>query len=234
MRALPVPKKSPKRKTKPRGLTPQHEAFIAEYLLTGKQVHSYRHAFPGTSYGTAATLAGRLLKKVEIQKELDAARSDSKRAFQVKFRKVLEKFATLGFSDIGDVVDLTDPDRPRLKPREEIPAEARRAIKSIGRTAHGVRVTMHDQNAALKVLASHLGISTEITPLDALLAGLPAALREQVRQALAGTLPPGCDPPGTGGGESGDSPAVRGGVDAGVPAPVHPPVHVIPPQRPRR
>jgi phage terminase small subunit len=172
-------------------LTPQQQAFLAEYLLTGKQVHAYRHAFPGTSYCVAKTNANRLLKNANVRREVSAAQTDAKRQFRVRFRQLLDKFAQLAFSDIGDVVDLTDPDRPRLKPRAEIPPEARKAIKSIAMTPHGVKVTMHDQAQALRVLAAHLGLTQEITPLESLLAGLPPELAAQVRVALAGAVRPG-------------------------------------------
>jgi len=122
--------------------------------------------------------------------ELDAARSDVRKQFRVTVRKVLAKRAQLAFSDIGNVLDLSDPARPRLKPYHDIPPEARRAIQSVAVTKDGVRVRMADQNAALSALEARLGLRTAITPLDSLLAALPPRVADGLRVLLAHPSPP--------------------------------------------
>lgn len=180
-RKKPTPPPPPR----PPGVGPREMKFVEEYLLTGKAVRSYMAAYPGTTYGSAATLASRLLKKVHIRAELEAARLDQRRHYRVTAGKVIRKWAELAFSDIGDVMDLTNPAYPRLKKYADMPAEARRAVQSIARTRDGVRVKLADQAAALKALSAHLGIAQEIAPLDALLAALPPELAARVRAALA-------------------------------------------------
>src|SRR5438132_1370591 len=103
-----------------RPLSVRQRRFIEEYLLTGKAVHSYRHAYPGSTYRTAATNSSELLKNTEIQEELKAARRDMRRRTGVSADKIIRKRGQLAFSDIGDVLDLSDPDRPRLKAYKDI------------------------------------------------------------------------------------------------------------------
>jgi phage terminase small subunit len=171
----------------PPSLAPRERKFVEEYLLTGRKVHSYRHAFPGAGYKTASVQVGRLLAKPSIGEEIRAAQADQRRRFNVTAAKVIRKWCELAFSDIGDVIDLTVPRNPKLKPRADIPAEARRAIQSVAKTRDGVRVKMADQVAALRALSAHLGLAQEIAPLDVLLAALPPELAAQVRAALAGS-----------------------------------------------
>jgi len=61
-------------------LTENQKHFVEEYAIDRNAVQAYRRAYgPGVTYGSAATLAGRLLKKVEVQNALRAARRDSLR-----------------------------------------------------------------------------------------------------------------------------------------------------------
>jgi hypothetical protein len=188
------PKPKPPRKRAaappdPDALTLAEQTFLEHFLLTDNRTLAYRKAHPGCSYHTARSEGCKLLAKPSIRREVDAFRAEQRRRFRVRAAAVLRERAWLAHSDLGDVVDLSDPDWPRLKPYAEIPLAARRAVKSVAVSAHGgVKVVMHDKPASVTSLEKHLGLtSTEIPSLDALLALLPAPLAALVRAALAGT-----------------------------------------------
>lgn len=181
------------------GLTPEQQRFVDEYLIDLNGTQAYRRAFPGASYHTSRNEAAKLLAKPCIKREVKAARDAQQRRTRITADRVLRELARIAFADVADVMDLTDPDRPRLKPLRDMPPDARRAVQEISRTPNGVKVKLAAKQAALDRLCQHLGLSTQITPLEALLATVPAEHREFVRTLLAGALPPGDDPPGTGG-----------------------------------
>lgn len=186
------------------GLTLEQKQFVDEFLVDLNATQAYRRAFPGTSYGSAGVLAARMLKNVRVAKEVKAARKALSKRTQITAEKVLREYARIAFSDIGD---LFTPDG-RLASAKSIPLEARRAISSVkvGRqktTRMGeteieeseIEYKLWPKTEALSKLFNHLGLSSEITPLDALLAALPKQLSEQVRQAIAGDVHPPSDPP---------------------------------------
>ena len=178
------------------GLTDTERRFVDEYLTDLNGTQAYRRTYPRTPYASARVLATRLLAKVSIRAEIDAAIKARSQRTRITADKVLREYARLAFSDIGDVVDLSDPDSPRLKPRTDIPADARRTIQEVSRTQHGVKVKLADKRGALDKLAEHLGIAQPIPPLESLLAGLKPELAAAVRAELAASLSGGNDPPG--------------------------------------
>jgi hypothetical protein len=84
-------------------LAPAQQRFVDAYILSPNAVQAYLAAYPGTPYRSAATLAGRLLKKVEVRAEIDAARRDRQRLFA--FDELLgevgpRKTPPLGYDDV--------------------------------------------------------------------------------------------------------------------------------------
>lgn len=184
-------------------LTENQRRFVDEYLIDLNATQAYRRAFPGTTYATAAVEASRMLKKPNVVKEVKAARSALAKRSRITAEKVLREYARIAFSDVGDMVAADG----KIAPMRNIPLEARRAIASVkvGRsktTRLGeesveeceVEYKLWPKTEALNKLFTHLGLSSEITPLDALLASLPKRLSEEVRAAIAGTVLPASDP----------------------------------------
>lgn len=182
-----------------KGLTPDQQRFVDEYLKDLNQVQAYRRAFPGTSYTSASNQSSRMMKRVEVKAEITAALADLRERSREDATAALRELGLLATSRITDVVDVSDPDRPRLKDPKDVPPEAWAAVQEISRTAHGVKVKMHSKPAALDKVLARLGLTREITPLDALLLSLPGDLREAVRRALLAALPGGGGPAGGGG-----------------------------------
>jgi hypothetical protein len=133
-------------------------------------------------------MAGRLLKRVEIAAEVQAALSDLRERAMEDAAKAIRELGFLAHSRITDVVDLTDPADPKLKRLEDVPPEAWAAVQEIARTRQGVRVKLHPKSQALDKVLARLGLSQEITPLESLLLALPSDLADQVRRALEKAL----------------------------------------------
>lgn len=182
-------------------LKPEHERFVGEYLITLNAVQAYRTAYPGTTYGTAAVQAHRLLKKPNIRAEIQAARRAQQQRTEITADKVLREIARIGFADVVDLFDDCD----QLRPLRQVPIETRRAIAAVkvtrARTTRRVTrngktrttTTVHESVVeykfankldALGRLFDHLGLSTAISPIESLLLSLPPPLAAQLRLAM--------------------------------------------------
>jgi phage terminase small subunit len=215
-----MPKGPPREQSR---LTEKQKRFCRELVISGKKCHSYTVAFPGTKATTAYVECRRLLKSPLIQAEIRALQDDMRQRASIKGANVVKELAKIAFSDIGDIIDMSDPENPRVKPADQIPAEARHCIQEIHRTQHGVKIKLADKITALDKIARHLGIYKDMPPLEMILAILPAGLRETVREALTATV---FAQPGAGG-VAAEQPDARpassgsgvadedGGVDAG-------------------
>lgn len=189
------------RKPKYKALTPGQQAFVDAYLISPNAVQSYRIAFPGTTYRTAAVQAHRLLKKPNIRAEIQAARRDLQRRTQVTARKVISEIANIAFADPIDLFD----EHGQLRGLRDVPRETRLALASVKvkqeRTTRQVTKngktkttqTIHESVTefkfwnkldALAKLGNRLGLNTEIAPVEALLQMLPRKTAEELRAAL--------------------------------------------------
>jgi phage terminase small subunit len=169
----------------PDGLTPSERKFIDEYLIDDNGVRAYRAAYPGATYASARTMAARLLAKVDIKAEVDAARKAQSARTRITADRVLKELAAVAFASLHDVVDTSDPDNPRMRPRTQIPRRAWAAVSSISRTKDGVRVKLFPKDAALDKLMRHLGLFKDLPALELLLNALPSPFADEVRRALA-------------------------------------------------
>lgn len=198
-----------RRPAAPKALTPEQQRFVDEYLIDLNGTRAYRVAYPGTSYGSARALASQLLAKVNVRSEIRAARQEQQKRTQVTADRVIRELARCAFSDLYDLYDSDG----RLRTPRDIPLETRKALaavkvrkeKTSRRLAGQTEVTETECEVeykfwnkldALGKLCNHLGLTTEITPFEALLATLPQQLAGQIRAALAEGLPSGGDSEG--------------------------------------
>ncbi len=183
-----------------KGLTPEQQRFVDEYLIDRNAVQAYRRTVPGTPYRSAATLSGRMLKKVEVKAEIDAALASERKRLRIGAETVTREVARLAFADLLEVEDA----KGKFRRLRDIPIDLRRAISSVKVRREkaqrpnrgGTRVTaevieykLWSKPDALEKLMKRLGLIQEITPLEALLGLLPVDLREEVRTALATSVP---------------------------------------------
>lgn len=180
-------------------LNDDEQRFIDEYLVDRNATRSYHTTFPNVSHYTARTEGCRMLARPNVRREVNAAIQSQSIRTQVTADKILKELARIATSDIWD---LYDPQTGLLRHPRHIPYETRKAIASIRvqrerrtiRRNNRSRTTLHEsiveyklwpKMEALGKLCRHLGLDTEITPLEALLRALPGELSAAVRQALS-------------------------------------------------
>ena len=173
--------------------------FINEYLIDRNATRSYQTTFPGCTYFSAGRRGHEMRHRPQVDAQIRAAIQAQSLRTRITADRVLKEIARVAFSDI---VDLYDPNTNQLYNGRNIPFETRRAVAAISvsrerRTtmAQGstqttvvdtiVKYAFWPKMEALGKLCKHLGLDTEISPLEALLQALPRDLSMQVRQALA-------------------------------------------------
>lgn len=181
------------------GLSEKQQRFVDEYLKEPNATAAAERA----GYAHPNQQGPRLLVNVGIKEALAAARQGSETRTQVTADRVVKELALVALLDPADVLDFDSPTGTlRLRPVNEIPESARRALASVkvkryaegvGKDAREVEVTEFrfcDKLSALDKLARHLGMYQERMTLEVLLALLPAELSEPLRELVAKQLPP--------------------------------------------
>jgi phage terminase small subunit len=151
-------------------LSPKQERFIQEYLIDLNATAAYKRAGYKTKAGPSTeNAASRLLGNVRVQSAIKAAREKQAKQAELTAVEVLTEARLIVHSDIGDIIDFTGPE-PRLRPANEIPERARRAISSMkvkhyvegqGDTARLVEIVefkLWNKPAAIEKLGRHLGL----------------------------------------------------------------------------
>lgn len=200
-----------------RPLDENEQRFVEEYLIDRNASRAYRTVYPGSTHHTARRHGYQIRNRPNVAREIEAAiRAQSVRT-RVTADLALKEIARVAFSDI---YDLFDPETHQLRQPRHIPYETRKAISSIkvarvrtttttrsrGRTQTTTSIsdsivtyTLWPKMEALGRLCRHLGLDTEITPLEALLQALPRELSMAVRTALANPNSGPAQPPSTNG-----------------------------------
>ena len=137
-------------------LTARQTRFVAEYLIDLNATAAAKRA--GYSEKTAYALGQRLLKHPGVAEAVDVAIQERTERLKLQADDVVLELVRIGFSDIADFVTW-DSSTVRIKKSHEIPAESRRAIAGVTRSANGsIQVRLHAKVRALDSLAKHLGM----------------------------------------------------------------------------
>ena len=148
-------------------MTPKQQRFVEEYLIDLNATQAAIRA--GYAEKTARSQGQRLLTNVDVAKAIAKGQQQKAQNNEATAQQVIDELALIGFSDIGEVLDFTK-EQLQLRPANEIPERARRAISSIKvrRYVEGprddpteVEVTefkFWSKDAALEKLAKHLGL----------------------------------------------------------------------------
>jgi phage terminase small subunit len=143
-------------------LTPKKERFVQEYLvdLNGTQAAIRT----GYSKKTAQEQASRLLSNVMVSKAIAEGQAKLAKTVGVTAEKVIAEMARIGFANMQDYLDLSDPENPtvdlsNLTPEQaSVIAEATVEKKGFERR---VKIKLHDKLNALVNLGKHLGLFSE-------------------------------------------------------------------------
>jgi len=184
------------------GLNAKQQRFVEEYLVDLNATQAAMRA--GYSAKSANKISGELLGKTGIQDAIKAGLREKRKRSRLTADRVLREIANLAYSDIGDILDFTG-DQIRMKAARDIPAHARRCIKSFkakrhfegsGDNAREVEVIefqLWDKTSSLEKLAQHLNLYRDKPSLELFLASLPATIADAIRAALEDDLQPGGD-----------------------------------------
>lgn len=113
-------------------LTEKQLRFAHEYVAEPNATQAYLRAFGGT-YHTARNEGAKLLANPCVAQEIEAARRAWSKRCRVSFQRTVRALATIAFADPADLYE-ADPENcglPKPRPWNEIPAAARKNIKSI-------------------------------------------------------------------------------------------------------
>jgi phage terminase small subunit len=174
--------------------------FVDEYLIDLNGVRAYLAAFGRTvrgrprSYHSACVESSKLLQTPAVRREVRAAQASLRARCVQDAERVVRELAAIAFGDIGDILDYTNAGPPLLKPAREVPAVARKALKSMKATVRVLpdgegrveewEIVMHNKLAALDKLARHLGLLRDEVPIAELLRRLSPGLRRLVAAEL--------------------------------------------------
>lgn len=168
-------------------LTAKQQRFVEEYLVDLNATAAYKRAGYKAKTDTVARVEGaRLLAKPSIAEAIQTARSRLSRQLEIKAAAVLEEYARIAFSDLGQIFDFTST-KPRLRPVCDIPEDARRALSSVkvrrylerrgddAREVEVIEFKLWDKLGGLSKLAEHLDLFQQKKPwqLDLTSGGKP-------------------------------------------------------------
>lgn len=150
-------------------LRPQHQAFVDQYLVDLNGTAAAIRA--GYAPKAAAVKASKLLARPDVQSALQAALEQRSAKVRASAEMVLEELVRLAKVDVEA---LFNPDGS-LKPINEIPEDARRAIAGIeiveefegrGKDRKQIgwakKVKLWDKNKSLELIGRHLKMFTDV------------------------------------------------------------------------
>lgn len=173
-------------------LNDKQRRFVDEYLIDLNATQAAVRA--GYSVKTACKIGSENLSKPDIQAVIQKAMDKRASKTEITAARVLTELAKIGFADIRKAVNwranvtamVEDEDgSPRMAVTNEvclidsdkIDDETAAAISEISQTAQGgLKVKLHDKQAALVNLGRHLGIFTDKTVMELNVTAESAAL----------------------------------------------------------
>lgn len=139
-------------------LTPKQRRFIDEYLIDLNATQAAIRA--GYSEKTAYSIGVQLLKKLEIQAEIQKRRNRLQNKLEITQERVLQELAAIAFANGADYAKVVNSGllpTVEMIPTEELPPEKLPAIAGIKANQYGVEVKLHDKVKALELLGKYLG-----------------------------------------------------------------------------
>lgn len=150
------PKAEPKKR---RQLTPKQALFVLEYLVDFNATQAAIRA--GYSKKTAGSQGQRLLKNVEIARQIEKAQAGRADRLEITVDRVALEMARLAFASIAEVAEFGSSG-VKLKESSDLSDDALAAVSEIIEGKEGdLRVKMHPKAMALELLGKHLGMFKE-------------------------------------------------------------------------
>lgn len=149
-------------------LPPMQDRFVDEWLIDFNGTQAAIRA--GYSERSARSIAGRLLTKDNIQREIARRQKDLQRRTEISQDRVVKELARIAFADATDYVQVETRTVEKndgtelsyqtvtLTETAELSADQRAAIAGIKQGTNGVEVKLHDKIKALELLGRHIGM----------------------------------------------------------------------------
>lgn len=167
-------------------LTGKERLFIEEYLIDMNPAQAYvRAGFPKTK---ARQKALALLKETRVQKQLEESMSKRMERLQITQDRVVEEYARIAFSNIGDYVDWNGG-AITVKAKHRIDTTKLSAIQQIQEnvnpTGTNISLKLYDKKAALDSLARHMGMFNDKVTVEGSVSIVDALSRARERVITA-------------------------------------------------
>ena len=173
------------------GLTLNQERFVQEYLVDVNATQAAIRA--GYSKKTANEQAARLLANVSVSAAISKGMKALAKKTGLTTEKVIAELALVGLANMGDYLDLKNPEHPKIDISNLTPEQAP-VIAEITYEKRGierrVKIKLHDKLQALINLGKHLGLFSE----RHLLGGLNGRDLKQVRSMEVVSVKPPARP----------------------------------------
>lgn len=149
-------------------LPPMQDRFVDEWLIDFNGTQAAIRA--GYSERSARSIAGRLLTKDNIQREISRRQKDLQRRTEVTQERVVKELARIAFANIADYVHVETQTRTKddgtettyqivmLSETEDLSADQRAALATVKQSVNGVEIKLHDKIKALELLGRHIGM----------------------------------------------------------------------------
>ena len=113
-------------------LTLKHQRFLQEYVANGfNATRAYKLVYPKSSPDAARANASRMITSDSAKEFLEHETQRYTDAIEPTYKKLLNEFAKLAFSDIREVLDFETHGGPYLIPGTQLSAEAAACIQSV-------------------------------------------------------------------------------------------------------
>ena len=143
-------------------LTPKQERFVQEYLIDLNATQAAIRA--GYSTRTAASIGAENLIKPEIAQAITQGQARFAKEAKVTAKMVIAEMARIGFANMRDYLDLSDPEHPTVDLSKITPEQAS-AIAETRVERRGLHwrttIKLHDKLNALVNLGKHFGLFSE-------------------------------------------------------------------------
>lgn len=164
-------------------MTDKQKRFCEEYLIDLNATQAAIRA--GYKEKTAYSQGQRLLKKVEVQKQIEEGKKNLSERVKVTQERVIEELSCIAFSKASDYAKVIEKDRmtesedgimipildhegepvkyKTVEPvlTDDLTEDQKRAIAVIKRGRDGFEIKPYDKIRALELLGKHLGMFTE-------------------------------------------------------------------------
>lgn len=140
---------------------PKHgKAFALAYINSDRNASEAARSLPGVSEKSAGEIGSRLLKNVEVQKEIKRLEKKLEDKFTVSKEKIIKRHAEIAFSDPSDVMTWTESGIDMI-PSRKLNKAKRGLIRSLSHTTtatgESFKCEMQSQQESLRELSKLLG-----------------------------------------------------------------------------